>query len=46
MRASVVLIIAVLIAALLLLDNYEYDGHYRKAAVDGITHEVERILGH
>ena len=46
MRASVVIIIAVLLGALLLVDSYEYDGHYRKAVVDEITHDVGKVLGH
>ncbi len=41
MRATVVIIIAVLIAALLAVDAYEYDGHYRTAA----EHQVESWLG-
>jgi hypothetical protein len=42
MRASVLLVIAVLIAALWAFDKYEYDGHYTKAGLD----EVEHFLGH
>lgn len=45
MRASIILILAVLIAALLALDSYEYDGRYRKAAVDRLDHEVESLWG-
>ena len=46
MRASVLLIFAVVIAALLLaFDAYEYDGHYRKATVDQVEHEVGSLLG-
>jgi hypothetical protein len=41
MRPAVIIVIAVLIAALLAFDSYEYDGHYRDAAV----HEVEGWLG-
>jgi hypothetical protein len=41
MRASLFLVIAVLIAGLLALDAYEYDGHYSKAALD----EVEHLIG-
>jgi hypothetical protein len=32
MRPTVIIILAVLIAALLAFDAYEYDGHYREAA--------------
>ena len=46
MRASVILILAVLIAALLAFDAYEYDGHYRKATLDKVHHEVDELLGH
>jgi len=45
MRASIVLILAVLIAALLAFDSYEYDGWYRKAAIDRVDHEVESLWG-
>jgi len=46
MRASVLLIFAVVIAALLLaFDAYGYDGHYRKATVDQVEHEVGSLLG-
>jgi hypothetical protein len=41
MRPAVIIVIAVLIAALLAFDSYEYDGHYRDAA----WHEVEGLLG-
>jgi hypothetical protein len=44
MRASVLIILAVLIAALLAFDAYEYDGQYRKAAMEQIDHEVENLL--
>jgi hypothetical protein len=45
MRASVILILAVLIAALLAFDSYEYDGRYRKAAIEQIDHEMEGLWG-
>jgi hypothetical protein len=45
MRASVILVLAVLIAALLAFDSYEYDGHYRKAAIERVDHEVESLWG-
>jgi hypothetical protein len=45
MRASVILILAVLIAALLAFDSYEYDGRYRKSAIDRFDHEVESLWG-
>jgi hypothetical protein len=45
MRASVLIILAVLIAALLAFDAYEYDGQYRKATIEQIDHEVENLLG-
>jgi hypothetical protein len=43
MRASVILILAVLIAALLAFDSYEYDGRYRKAAIDRVDYEVQSL---
>ena len=45
MRASVLLVIAVFIAAPLAIDAYEYDGHYRKTAWEQIDHEAENLLG-
>jgi len=52
MRPAVIIVLAVLIAALLAFDSYEYDGHYRDAAwesvkhqADKIEHEVENLLG-
>jgi hypothetical protein len=45
MRASVILISALLIAALLALDSYEYDGHYRKAFWGEASHDVEKVFG-
>jgi hypothetical protein len=42
MRASTLLIIAVLIAGLWAFDKYEYGGHYSKAALD----QAEHLLGH
>jgi hypothetical protein len=52
MRPAFIIILAVLIAALLAFDAYEYDGHYRDATwenvkhqADKIEHEVENLLG-
>ena len=52
MRPAVIIVIAVLIAALLAFDGYEYDGHYRTAAwdnakqqIDKLEHELEVWLG-
>ena len=52
MRPAVIIVIAVLIAALLMFDGYEYDGHYRAAAwdkakqqVDKLEHQMESWLG-
>jgi hypothetical protein len=52
MRATVIIVFAVLIAALLAFDAYEYDGHYREAAWEqtkhqagDIEHTVEQWLG-
>lgn len=52
MRATLVIILAVLIAALLGIDAYEYDGHYREAAwekakhqANDVEHTVENWLG-
>ena len=52
MRATLVIIFAVVIAALLGIDAYEYNGHYREAALDkakrqpaDIEHAVENWLG-
>jgi Tfp pilus assembly protein PilE len=52
MRPTVIIILAVLIAALLAFDAYEYDGHYREAAWEQaknqaveIEHTVENWLG-
>lgn len=42
MRPTVIIVIAVVIAALLALDAYEYDGHYRAAA----EHQAEKWLGY
>ena len=49
---AVILVIAVLIAALLMFDGYEYDGHYRAAAwdnakqqMDKLEHELDTWLG-
>ena len=52
MRPTVIIILAVLIAALLAFDAYEYNGHYREAAWEQaknqaveIEHTVENWLG-
>jgi len=52
MRPAVIIVIAVLIAALLMFDGYEYDGHYRAAAwdnakqqMDKLEHELDTWLG-
>ena len=52
MRPAVIIVIAVLIAALLTFDGYEYDGHYRtvdwdnaKQQIDKLEHELEVWLG-
>ena len=45
MRASIILILAILIAALFAFDSYEYDGRYRKAAIERVDHEVESLWG-
>jgi hypothetical protein len=51
MRPTIIIIFAVLIAALLAFDAYEYDGHYRAAAWEQtkqqaaeIEHSVENLL--
>jgi hypothetical protein len=53
MRPAVIIVFAVLIAALLIFDAYEYDGHYREAAWEQTKHQagqieetVEKWLGH
>jgi hypothetical protein len=43
MLATLVIIIAVLIAALLGIDAYEYDGHYREAAWEKAKHQASDI---
>jgi hypothetical protein len=52
MRPAVIIVVAVLFAALLAFDSYEYDGHYRAAAsdtakqqIDKLEHELEIWLG-
>lgn len=45
MRASILLIVAVLIAGLFAFDVYEYDGHYRKAVIEQIDHEAANLFG-
>ena len=45
MRASIILIVAVLIAGLFAFDAYEYDGHYRNTVIDHIDHEAADLLG-
>jgi len=45
MRASILLIVAVLFAALFAVDAYEYDGHYRNTIIDQIDHEAANLFG-
>ena len=50
MRPAVIIILAVLIAALLIFDTYEYNGQYSAAAWDQakkLGHDVENLVtGH
>jgi hypothetical protein len=43
MRPTIIIIFAVLIAALLAFDAYEYDGYYRAAAWEQTKHQVGEI---
>jgi hypothetical protein len=43
MRPTVIIILAVLIAALLVFDAYEYDGRYREVAWEQTKHQTEKI---
>ena len=43
MRPAVIIILAVLIAALLAFDAYEYDGHYRDATWENVKHQADKI---
>ena len=43
MRPTVIIVFAVLIAALLAFDAYEYDGHYREAAWEQTKHHADQI---
>ena len=43
MRPTVIIILAVLIAALLAFDTYEYNGHYREAAWEQAKHQAVEI---
>jgi hypothetical protein len=43
MRPAVIIVIAVLIVALLALDGYEYDGHYRTAAWDNAKQQIDKL---
>ena len=43
MRPTVIIILAVLIAALLAFDTYEYDGQYREAAWEQAKHQAVEI---
>ena len=43
LRPAVIIVIAVLIAALLMLDGYEYDGHYRAAAWDSAKQQMDKL---
>jgi len=52
MRPAVIIVLAVLIAALLAFDTYEYDGYYRNSAweqakqqTEKLHDEVENLLG-
>jgi hypothetical protein len=43
MRPTVIIVFAVLIAALLAFDAYEYDGHYREAAWEQTKHHTDQV---
>jgi hypothetical protein len=43
MRPTIIIIFAVLIAALLAFDAYEYDGHYRSAAWEQTKYQAGEI---
>ena len=43
MRPAVFIVLAVLIAALWAFDTYEYDGHYRAAALESTKHLADKI---
>lgn len=43
MRSAVIIVLAVLIAALLAFDTYEYDGRYRDAAWAHAKHGVQQL---
>jgi hypothetical protein len=43
MRPAVIIVLAVLFVALLTLDTYEYNGHYRAAAWEQATQGVEQV---
>jgi hypothetical protein len=43
MRSTIIIIFAVLIAALLAFDAYEYDGHYRAAVWEQTKHQADEI---
>jgi phage/plasmid-associated DNA primase len=46
MRASsVIVILAILIAAFLAWDAYDNDGQYRKSALNEIEHEMNGVFG-
>jgi hypothetical protein len=46
MRASsVIVILAILIAAFLAWDAYDNDGRYRKSALNEIEHEMNGVFG-
>ena len=44
MRATIVLIVAVLIASLFAFDAYEYDGHYRKTVVEQVDQGAAKLF--
>ena len=43
MRPTVIIVFAVLIAALLAFDAYEYDGHYREVAREQTKHHADQV---
>jgi hypothetical protein len=43
MRPTVIIVLAILIAALWAFDTYEYDGHYRAAALESTKHLADKI---
>jgi hypothetical protein len=41
--STVIIVIAVLIAALVAFDDYEYDGHYSTAAWDNAKQQINKL---